>query len=296
MAYKTSLLELINAINFKPKVWFEKYEQPYEGILMNISNSAAKLTTRIIHEDDEDIMKWIQSDYLREIWISENPTHLSSNETIEVVTVLFEEGAKPDLCPNEEWTQLVNLKSAMQYLHFNSALPAHPQLTLELIYETHRLVAQNLIAAGGIIRSVLVGASNTNITYARPTQILPLLKILVTFVNKQFELEINLEHALKVGTVFFTEFLKIHPFKDGNGRTARLLLNYLLKGFAIVPFSLYMNVENQRNLYLNIIEEAQWNKNPSPLAKYLLYSAHRKSQQACYLLLNEVSELDEKEK
>jgi fido (protein-threonine AMPylation protein) len=52
--------------------------------------------------------------------------------------------------------------------------------------------------------------------------------------HKQSEREINLEHALKVG-VFFAEFLKIHPFKDGNGRTARLLL---LKGFAIVPFSL----------------------------------------------------------
>jgi hypothetical protein len=67
-----------------------------------------------------------------------------------------------------------------------------------------------------------------------------------------------------------------------------------LKGFAIVPFSLYMNVENQRNLYMNVIDEAQWNKNPSPLAKYLLYSAHRKSQQACYLLLDEVSELENK--
>lgn len=167
MAYETSLFELINAINFKPKIWFEKYDQSYEDILRNISAAVEKLTNRRIHEDDEDIMKCIQSDYLREIWISENPTHLSSNETIEVVTVLFEEGAKPDACPNEEWTQLVNLKSAMEYLNFNS-LPAHTQLSLELMYETHRLVAQNLIADGGIIRNVLVG------TYARPTQILPM--------------------------------------------------------------------------------------------------------------------------
>jgi Fic family protein len=260
--------------------------------LRNIRHAVTKLTNRIIHEDDEDILKCIQGDYLREIWISENPTYLSNNETVEVVTVLFEEGSKPDSCPNDDWTQLVNLKCAMEYLDFNSSLTVHTPFSLELISETHRLVAQNLIADGGMIRTVSVGASNTNITYARPIQILPLLKILIKFVNKQFELEINLEHALKVGTVFYAEFLKIHPFKDGNGRTARLLLNYLLKGFALVPFSLYLNVENQRNLYLNVIDEAQWNKNPSPLAKYLLYSAHRKSQQACYLLLDEVSELE----
>jgi fido (protein-threonine AMPylation protein) len=290
MAYETSLVELINAINLNPKVWFEKYDHAYEDILKNIHVAVEKLTNRRIHEDDEEIMKCIQSDYLREIWISENPTHLSSNETIEVVTVLFEQETKPETCPDEEWTQLVNLKSALEYLNFNSSLPTQAQLTLELIYETHRLVAQNLIADGGTLRNVFVGASNTSITYARPTQILPMLKILIKFVNKQFEREINLEHALKVGTVFFAEFLKIHPFKDGNGRTARLLLNYLLKGFAIVPFSLYMNVENQRILYLNLIEEAQWNKNPSPLAKYLLHSAHRKSQQACFLLLSEISE------
>jgi hypothetical protein len=168
--------------------------------LKNINVAVEKLTNRRIHEDDEEIMKCIQSDYLREIWISENPTHLSSNETIEVVTVLFEQETKPETCPDEEWTQLVNLKTALEYLNFNSSLPTQTQLTLELIYETHRLVAQNLL---GTIRNVFVGASNTSTTYARPTQILPLLKILIKFVNQHFERKINLEHALKVGTVFF---------------------------------------------------------------------------------------------
>lgn len=36
------------------------------------------------------------------------------------------------------------------------------------------------------------------------------------------------ENPIVLGAVAHHEMVKIHPFKDGNGRTARLLLNLIL--------------------------------------------------------------------
>src|SRR3989339_205808 len=38
----------------------------------------------------------------------------------------------------------------------------------------------------------------------------------------------NKLHPLVLATIFHHKFEKIHPFMDGNGRTGRMLLNYIL--------------------------------------------------------------------
>lgn len=59
------------------------------------------------------------------------------------------------------------------------------------------------------------------------------------------------KQQLKLPLFFFSEFLLIHPFIDGNGRMARLLFNFLLKDFIIIPVSLYRKT---RSHYINILE------------------------------------------
>jgi len=50
------------------------------------------------------------------------------------------------------------------------------------------------------------------------------MKELVTWTNE------NIKHGCPIEKIaeFHARFIKIHPFRDGNGRTARLLTNYLL--------------------------------------------------------------------
>ncbi len=49
--------------------------------------------------------------------------------------------------------------------------------------------------------------------------------------------ESDLTPILKI-TIFTADFLMIHPFNDGNGRTSRLIMNYLLikEGFTFFKY------------------------------------------------------------
>ena len=65
----------------------------------------------------------------------------------------------------------------------------------------------------------------------------PRLQQLVEFTHRYMARAAALPPGLErsklqflVGVLFFSEFLLIHPFADGNGRTARLLTNFILGG------------------------------------------------------------------
>jgi len=49
------------------------------------------------------------------------------------------------------------------------------------------------------------------------------------------------------------EFVKIHPFVDGNGRTARILLNFSLMKDCFIPVVI---TKEQRLLYYDALDEA----------------------------------------
>ena len=46
----------------------------------------------------------------------------------------------------------------------------------------------------------------------------------------------NTLHSLEIASIFHYKFIRIHPFSDGNGRTARMLSNIILMhyGYPII--------------------------------------------------------------
>jgi Fic family protein len=108
------------------------------------------------------------------------------------------------------------------------------------------MVMNNVQADGnaGAYRTVEVGAAGSSVQYEKPQNISPRLASLIAFTNTEYELlssDIDkLAHIICLGGFFFSEFLLLHPFRDGNGRTSRLLLSHLLRRHTIVPVSLYL--------------------------------------------------------
>jgi Fic family protein len=76
------------------------------------------------------------------------------------------------------------------------------------------------------------------------------MKILLDWWNKNKKIY---RHPLALATDFHQRFEHIHPFEDGNGRTGRLLFNWILMQFGYPPILfLYQN----RRTYFNALNHA----------------------------------------
>ncbi|HIH58478.1 MAG TPA: Fic family protein, partial [Nanoarchaeota archaeon] len=60
-------------------------------------------------------------------------------------------------------------------------------------------------------------------------------------------------HPLVLTTIFHHKFEMIHPFFDGNGRTGRILLNYILMNNNYPPMVIHTKI---RNNYLLALRKA----------------------------------------
>lgn len=64
----------------------------------------------------------------------------------------------------------------------------------------------------------------------------------------------NAPHPIDVALQFHLDYIVIHPFYDGNGRTARILTNLLLIAFGYPPFCIKTNEKGIYNQYLGDIQ------------------------------------------
>ncbi|WP_337906906.1 Fic family protein [Iningainema tapete] len=91
----------------------------------------------------------------------------------------------------------------------------------------------------------------------------------VTWLNSS---QATVGHPLEFAAEAHLRFVSIHPFRDGNGRTGRLLMNLLLlrAGYPIVVIS------NQvRKAYIDAIVEAQQHSDRSPIITLVLDAAQQ---------------------
>ena len=74
-------------------------------------------------------------------------------------------------------------------------------------------------------------------------------------------------HPLILASYFHTEFEKIHPFVDGNGRVGRLLMNFILykNNYPMI------NIPKSRKFkYYEVLQDAQHKRNLKSFVKYLI--------------------------
>ena len=102
-------------------------------------------------------------------------------------------------------------------------------------------------------------------------------------------------HPLLVISNFLVEFLRIHPFKDGNGRLSRILTNLLLlkKGYLYTPYISHENIieDNKPDYYMALRKSQKTLKTKqediAPWLDFFLTIFLKQSQMALELLSKE---------
>ncbi len=102
-------------------------------------------------------------------------------------------------------------------------------------------------------------------------------------------------HPVLVISNFIVEFLKIHPFTDGNGRLSRILTNFLLlkQGFLYMPYISHEKIveDNKPEYYLALRQTqksfSSSNQNLNPWLNFFLDTLLTQAEQANKLLSQE---------
>lgn len=96
--------------------------------------------------------------------------------------------------------------------------------------------------------------------YAAPEEVAPRMRELLAWYDEAVNV-----HPLIVAAMLHHRFILIHPFGDGNGRTARLLVNYHLMRHGYMPLIVK---STDKNVYLNVLQKADAG-DLAPLVRFL---------------------------
>jgi len=136
-------------------------------------------------------------------------------------------------------------------------------LTEALIKEIGALVVKN---TGSIYNTVLGTFDSTRGDYRLlnvfagsrrfpdSSKVPSLMKTLVKDINEKIGTVITFSQKCELAFEAHFKFVSIHPFADGNGRTSRLLMNYILTMFDLPVFYVF---KSNRISYIQALERAR---------------------------------------
>jgi len=157
-----------------------------------------------------------------------------------------------DLPTNLTPKEIIEIKNTKDALDLVIEVYKDTDLNIDLIKTTHQILMRGLIKEAGMFFASstkrIVGSKlklpSTN------KEIEDLMSSLMSF----YHLNKNHIHPLILGSIFHFLFVSIHPFKDGNGRAARLIHSFILlkSGYPIFAFDPEKKYE-----YFNCLEKGR---------------------------------------
>lgn len=167
---------------------------------------------------------------------------LSENET---AAILFQNSALPNRSLTEQ-LEVKNHQTALQYL-FDYLIDKKP-LSEKLILKLHGILMNGIQADAGTYRCHGVRIIGTHVPTANYLKISTLIRVLVKEINRKNN------DPIKQIALIHSQFEKIHPFSDGNGRIGRLLMHAMALKVNLSPA--VIKQENKK-FYISYLNKAQ---------------------------------------
>lgn len=99
------------------------------------------------------------------------------------------------------------------------------------VKDLHSILMENIMV-GGVYRNCDVAITGATHTPPTPNEMYSQIKYFYSELNRS---DLN---PIELAAWVHAEFVRIHPFTDGNGRTARLIMNYSLMSSGFLPINI----------------------------------------------------------
>ncbi len=188
--------------------------------------------------------------------------------TLKETYLVINEGITIKGKPLKDHLEARNHKEALDYLYDLVSRGKRNTTSEKLIRSLHQIVMQDVDKEwAGRYRSSSVFIGGADYKPPEAIDVPGLMADLVVWAGKNK----NKLHSVELAAMVHYKIVAIHPFFDGNGRTARLMMNVILLQ-AGYPLSIIL--KNDRKKYYEALSRAD-KGNPQSFIKFIAQSAER---------------------
>jgi Fic family protein len=168
-----------------------------------------------------------------------------SSLSLEDTNLILNEGLVPKGTTLREINEAKNHKLAINFINKYKG-----DLDELFILKIHAIILKDISENfAGKYRETSVRIFKSDVNFPDASKVPQLVKNLVHW----YKINKNKMHPFEIAVLFSIKFVSIHPFIDGNGRTSRLIMNFLLKKKKYPWINIYMK---QREDYLKAVRQA----------------------------------------
>jgi len=165
-----------------------------------------------------------------------------------------------------EHLEAINHAKAYQYIQ-ELNLRSIKEINQRIILDIHALILKNIDTGNaGTYRNIPVRIAGSTVTLPNPLKVPELMKEFIIWLHQ------TKDNIVKIAVDAHFKLVTIHPFVDGNGRTARLLMNLILTTAGYPPA--IVNKEDRKE-YIDSIEKGQLSNNLSDYYFFIFKSVNK---------------------
>ncbi|MHA6533947.1 Fic family protein [Paenibacillus sp. BAC0078] len=217
------------------------------------------LRKKALYEQAKDTLPEVTvQSYVRafELEYTHNSTAIEGNTlTLLETKVILEDALSVGGKRLREIYEVINHNKAYQYV--KASITQGLPLDENIIKDIHAILMENIMV-GGIYRNVEVYISGAAHTPPAPNEMYRQVKDFYADLSEK-----NVADVIELAAWTHAEFVRIHPFADGNGRTSRLIMNYQLMVNGFLPISI---AKESRLDYFIALEAYAVDRNLKPFA------------------------------
>lgn len=215
-----------------------------------------KLTQLAAKKKQLDAYKPLQNELIKNLeeWFRIELTYTSNAIEGNTLTraetaMVVEEGLTVQGKSLTEHQEAINHAEAFDYVQ-TLVSKKRQEITARDILDIHSIILSKIDDTNkGRYRNVAVRLKGSETILPNPLKVPELMDEFVKWLQGN-----NTDHPVKIAIDAHFKLVSIHPFVDGNGRTARLLMNLLLMQAGFPPAIIG---KEDRSIYINSLEKGQ---------------------------------------